>query len=323
MVISKNRALSLTKRAIHNYLFKKPLCVSFEVTHSCNANCKHCHLGGRVKENKTSPDRFGEICRTLNPVIAQVSGGEPLMREDLEDIIKAFKRPNRAPYIDITTNGILLTKERYEKLLRAGIDQIGLSLDYPDNRHDTFRGFPGLFNRIEKLIKELDGVKDKAITLICVIHSENYKDLIKMVELCNDWKIKINFTIYTWLRTNNKGLLLNKQQIKEFRGIVAELMERNKKYKSIFTSQYIFDGMIKFFENHSMPHCQTGTRFFNVNPDGTLSPCGLIIKNYDSQKELLEKFSRHNSCTFCYTSIRANAEKPIYHLFNDNFKFFK
>ncbi len=323
MVISKYRTFSLTKRAINNYLFRKPLCVSFEVTHSCNAKCKHCHLGGHVDENRVSPERFGEICRKLNPVIAQVSGGEPLMRKDLEDIVRAFRKPNRAPYIDITTNGILLTKERYYKLLQAGIDQFGVSLDYPDSRHDTFRGFPGLFNRIEKLAEEIKGEKDKAITLICVIHSNNYKDLIRMVELCNDWKVKINFSIYTWLRTNDKNYLLNKQQIKEFRGIVAKLMELNKKYRNIFTSQYVFNGMIKFFENQSIPNCQTGNKFFNVNPNGTISPCGLIIKDYSSQKELREKFSRQNSCTFCYTSIRANTEKPIYFLFKDNLEFFK
>ena len=166
-MISNTRAISLTKRAINNYIFQKPFCVSFEITHCCNAKCKHCHLGGHVDEHRASPEQLGQICREINPVIAQISGGEPLLRNDVEEIVKEFRRPNRAPYIDMTTNGFLLTTEKYHTLLHAGIDQFGISLDYPDDRHDEFRGIRGLFQRIEKLVTGLNGANDKAITLIC------------------------------------------------------------------------------------------------------------------------------------------------------------
>lgn len=322
-MITKTRTISLTKRAIHNYIFQKPFCVSFEITHNCNAKCTHCHLGGHVDEQRASPERLGQICRELNPLIAQLSGGEPLLRKDVEDIVRAFRRPNRAPYIDITTNGFLLTREKYDTLLHAGIDQFGISLDYPDDRHDTFRGIPGLFHRIETLIEGLNGENDKAITLLCVIQRDNFRDLIRMVELANDWNVKINFSTYTWLRTDDKTYLLAPQEIEEFRQIVTRLMELREKYQNIFTSRYVFDMMIKFFENHSTPNCRTGVKFFNVNPNGTISPCGLIIKNYGSQKELREKFSCTNSCTYCYTSIRANTEKPLYHLLRDNIQGFQ
>ena len=173
------------------------------------------------------------------------------------------------------------------------------------------------------MIAELKEEKDNAITLLCVIQSDNYRDSIRMVELAKDWKVKVNFSTYTWLRTNDKHCLLNKQQIKEFRKIITQLLDLNKKYKNILTSEYVFNGMIKFFENESMPKCKTGRTFFNVNPDGTISPCGLIIKDYRTKRELQEKFSCHNSCTFCYTSIRANTEKPLYFLLKDNIKSFK
>lgn len=73
--------------------------------------------------------------------------------------------------------------------------------------------------------------------------------------------------------------------------------------------------MIDFFRKGYLPNCCTGKKFFNVNPDGTLSPCGLIITNYKSQKELIEKFVKNNNCGYCYTSIRANTEKLAkYHI---------
>lgn len=317
-MITTIRALSLIERAVYNYLFQRPFCVSFEITHSCNAKCKHCHLGGHIEEQRASPEQFGQICRQINPLIAQFSGGEPLLRKDLEEIIKAVRRPNRSPYIDITTNGILLTPERYSSLLEAGVDQIGLSLDYPDSRHDVFRGVPGLFGRIEKFVQSLNGEKDKAITLLCVVQRDNFRDMLRMAELAYDWKVKINFSAYTWLRTHDENYLLTPPEVEELRQMIPKLLKFKQQHHNIFTSPYVFKKMAQFFEHRSLPPCQTGVKFFNVNPDGSMSPCGLIIKDYRSQQALREKFSRHNTCTYCYTSIRANTEKPLYHLIADN-----
>lgn len=322
-MISKTRVISLARCAILNYIFRKPLCVSFEITRSCNAKCQHCHLGGSVDEDRASPELFGEICRNLSPVVAQISGGEPMLRNDLEDIIKALHRSNRAPYIDITTNGSILTKKKFDKLIQAGIDQVLISLDYPDNRHDAFRGIPGLFSRIENLIKEIGNEKAKLITLLCVVHRHNFKDLVKMVELANDWQVKISFSAYTWLRTGNKDYLLTTPEMDEFRHVVSKLIKLKMKYNNIYTSQYVFNQAIHFFENHSIPKCQAGVKFLVVNPDGTISPCGLVIKDYKTQKELRKKFLAYNSCTSCYTSIRANTEKPIHILLNDSIKLYK
>jgi MoaA/NifB/PqqE/SkfB family radical SAM enzyme len=316
-MISRMRMLSFTKRALYNYMAKRPLAISFEVTHNCNARCKQCHLGGRIVENQASPEQLGRICHALKPVVAQISGGEPLLRHDLLEIVHAFKRPGRAPYIDITTNGLLLTTEKYYKLLQAGVDQVAISLDYPDERHDEFRRVPGLFQRIKKVIESLNHEKCKDITLICVVQRDNYKDLVRIAQLAADWRVKVSFSAYTWLRTFDKSYLLNAGDIKEFRRITARLIEMRKRFGHISTTPYVWDNMAKFFENRSWPNCRTGWRFHNVNPDGTFSPCGLIIKDFRSQRELREKFSRTNTCTSCYTSIRGNTEKPIQYLFTD------
>ena len=205
---STARTISLAKRGILNYFSKRPFCVSFEVTYSCNARCKHCHLGGKVREERAEPQKFGERCRELKPVVAQVSGGEPLLRKDLEEIIKAIKIPNRAPYIVLTTNAALLTKKRYFELREAGVDEFSISLDYPDERHDEFRAIPGLFKKIKKLIEDLGSEDHKAIILSCVVQSDNFRELLKMAEQARRWNVKINYSIYTWLRTNNKDLSL-------------------------------------------------------------------------------------------------------------------
>lgn len=320
MRVSAKRTFALGKRGVLNYFLKNPLCVSFEVTHSCNAKCKHCHLGGPVEEQRASAERYAEIYQEIKPVVAQMSGGEPLLRNDLEQIIKAMKQPNGTPYIVITTNAALLTPERYRSLLEAGTDEFSISLDYPDTRHDDFRGIPGLFDRIEKLITSLPSGTGRAITLCCVIQSDNFRDCIQMAELAREWGVKLNFSTYTFLRTNNKSYMLSAEEIEEFETIVERLIEFRKKYGVIYTSGFVLKKIIEFFRNQQMPRCRTGTRFFNVNPDGTLSPCGLIIQNHRSQRELRHNFANRNSCVYCYTSIRANSEKPARHLIKDSFE---
>ena len=312
------RTLSLAKRGVRNYLAKRPLAISFEVTHSCNANCKHCHLGGFIKDEKlATPERFGDLCQELQPVVAQLSGGEPLIRKDLEQIIKYMRRPNRAPYIVITTNGIMLNRKRYESLRTAGVDQFSVSLDFPDERHDDFRGSKGLFHRIEKLAKELTTLNGTAITLLTVVQRENFRDLIKIVKLATSWGVGLNFSTYTWLRTNDKNYLLAKDDIEEFKEIVKQLLTLRNNYRHFFDFDYTFNRMIRFFEDGTHPNCKAGEKFFNINPDGTFSPCGLIITKHKTRQELNEKFSKTNTCTACYTSIRSNCEKPIKYLIKD------
>jgi len=313
-----HRTMSLLRRGVENYFLKRPFCVSFEVTYSCNAHCKHCHLGGPVDEERANPQRFGDLCKEIKPVVAQISGGEPLLRKDLEDIIRAIRIENNAPYIVVTTNGTLLTKEKYQSLREAGVDEFSLSLDFPDERHDDFRGVPGLFKKIESLLKGIEDVKDKGITLSGVVQSKNYKDLIRMAEFARKWNVKMNFSTYTWLRTNDKSYMIPKEELPDLKDILNQLLKFKKKYGTVFTSEYVLKNMIEFFEKESIPRCGAGKRFFVVNPDGTLSPCGLIIRKYHSQKEIIEDFTKNNSCTFCYTSIRANSEKPVKYLIKDN-----
>lgn len=126
-----------------------------------------------------------------------------------------------------------------------------------------------------------------------------------MAELARRWNVKINFSTYTWLRTDNKNYMISNEELEEFKEIIKKLLKFRKNHKIIYTSGYVFNKMIDFFKNNLSPRCRTGERFFNVNPDGTISPCGLIIKNYKTQKELRECFAKNNDCEYCYTSIRA------------------
>ena len=301
--------LNVGQKGFFNFVSGKPLCVSFEVTYQCNARCGHCHLGGTFDEERASPERFGELCRELAPVVAQISGGEPLLRADLMEIIKAIKGSGGSAMTVLTTNAGLLTVEKYRELKRAGINEFSISLDYPDERHDTYRTLPGLFKRIDGILRDLKDEPDKGITLACVVQSRNFRDIMKLAEFAQGHGVKLSLSTYTWLRTNDRSLMVQPEDLDELRGILDQVVAFKKEHGTVFTAASVFDRMIRFFRDGGIPGCKAGWRFMVVNPAGTLSPCGLILGDYKDQADLIQRFSKTNTCEACNTSIRANTEK--------------
>ena len=200
------RQLSIAKRGVSNIFANLPLCVSFEITHACNANCDHCHRGGPVEENRASAEDFARIYRQLKPPVVQVSGGEPMLRDDVLDIIRGVQQPDGTPYIILVTNGSLLTPESIRQTIEAGVDAYSISLDYPDERHDEFRMIPGLFNHLKDLIGSIAPEERQKITLNCVVQSDNFRELLPLAQLASEWGVCLNYSPYTWLRTGDKEL---------------------------------------------------------------------------------------------------------------------
>ncbi len=320
MRVSTLRTVLLAGRGAADYVLHRPYCVSFEVTHACNGSCRHCHLGGAVDETRAPPETYGRLARELKPLVAQVSGGEPLLRRDLEQIIRSISDPRAAPYIVVTTNAALLSEDRFFSLREAGVDEFSVSLDYPDKRHNAFRGIPKLYERIESLVCSLPAQDVRVITLACVVQSDNFRDLVRLAELARAWNVRLNFSTYTPLRTDDKGYMVPAAELEELQQVIRRLLDFREAYGVIHTSEYVFGRMVEFFKQGYVPSCRTGTRFLVVNPDGTLSPCGLVLREYSSRKELRDSFSKGNTCGQCYTSIRANSEKPLKNLVWDSLR---
>jgi molybdenum cofactor biosynthesis enzyme MoaA len=91
--ISLLQGIELVRGGIHHYITNRPIVVSYEVTLSCNCNCRHCDLGGLIKDEKQiKPEEYGDLTQRLKPLAAQISGGEPLLRKDIAAIVKAIKQ---------------------------------------------------------------------------------------------------------------------------------------------------------------------------------------------------------------------------------------
>ena len=307
--ISLLQGVKLVTGGIHSYITNRPIVVSYEVTLSCNCNCRHCDLGGFIKdERQIKPEEYGDLTQRLKPLAAQISGGEPLLRKDIAAIVKAIKQAG-VKYAILVTNGVLLNESNYLQLREAGVDQFSVSLDFPDERHDEFRRRPGLYKRLEQGLPRLAKLGFRDIILNTAITKANVREILPLAKKAAEWGVDISYSAYTALRTGNEDYCLsNGEDLGILRQAINELIILKKQGTYLANPELTLRDTLKFFEQGYMPNCQAGIRFLVVMPDGSLVPCSLHRSKYATRKEMIEKFSRTNRCGSCYVAIRSYSE---------------
>lgn len=325
--ISLTQSLRVAGRGLRNYITDKPLVISFEVTHSCTCDCLHCDRGGKVEEEELlKPADYASLISSLRPSAAQVSGGEPLLRKDVVDIVKAIKKhKNKLPHLVLVTNGSLLNKKKYVELREAGIDRFSVSLDLPNEKHDEFRRLPGLYAHLEETIPRLADFGHNDIVLNSAITRVNLPYLIDLANKAEEWGVNISYTAYGVLRTGDKSFFIySEEDLEMLRQKIHEIIQLKEEKKGILNSTYMLRRTYEFFRDGYIPNCNAGRRFLVVRPNGYLIPCSMRPHHrlYSTQEEMLEGFSKHNKCGECYVGIRAYSDKSLGALVRDSLSFF-
>lgn len=169
---------------------KKPVVV-WNCTKACNLKCVHCYS---ESDNRTSPDELSTqeaktFIASLTEYGAPVllfSGGEPLMRHDLFELVQyAVDQGLRAV---ISTNGTRITVDAARRLAKIGLSYIGVSLDGLQKVNDDFRGVDGAFNRAMEGIKNAQeaGIK---VGLRFTINKRNYSEIPGLFKLLEERNI--------------------------------------------------------------------------------------------------------------------------------------
>jgi len=318
--LSLAQTFAIPIRSLKNRYTNKPMVLSFEVTLSCVARCKHCDTGGyRPNEKRLKPEEFRKYITELQPAVVQLSGGEPLLREDLPDIIKVVKNNGHMPYIIVVSNAYLLNDQRYLELKEAGADRFSISLDFPDERHDEFRRLPGLYKHLEQLIPRLASYGYNDIAINSAITKANLPCMRELANKSYEWGVDISYSAYSVRRTGNKELIISTDEDLEIlRESVQDLIAMKRERGGILNPTSVLSGIYKFFKEGGTPGCNAGRRFLVVRPEGILNACSMYRhKRYTTQKEMLEDFSANNDCKDCYVAIRAYSDKSLWSLLKD------
>jgi Fe-coproporphyrin III synthase len=209
---------------------KKPVVV-WNMTKRCNLRCVHCYAFAESQDYKgdeLSTDEGRALIDDLasfgSPVIL-FSGGEPLLREDLPDLIDhAVKKGLRAV---ISTNGTLITPEKARIFARLNLSYIGVSLDGLSEINDTFRGVRGAF---EKAIEGIRNAREAGIKvgLRFTINKRNVGEIPKIFDLLEQERIpRICFYHLVYAGRGSK-LIEEDLTHEESRRTVKLIMDRTK-----------------------------------------------------------------------------------------------
>ncbi len=169
---------------------KRPVIV-WNMTKRCNLRCVHCYAGAgeekKVREltTKEAKEMIDDLASYKVPVLL-FSGGEPLLREDLAELVDyATSKGIRAV---VSTNGTLITKEKARELKIAGVSYVGISIDGLENVHDSFRRVQGAFKKTMEGIEncQKEGIK---VGLRFTINRFNVGEVEKIFELIKEREI--------------------------------------------------------------------------------------------------------------------------------------
>lgn len=160
-----------------------PFNYTFSVTYRCNSRCKTCYIWQiqqRVpKELELTLDEWERVIKSLgtSPYWVTISGGEPFLREDLVDIVRAIDEHNKPKIINVPTNGILWriipakTREILENISEKTTLVVNFSVDGVGKDHDEIRGVPGNYELLKRAYKGIVELKGRFCNLVMGVHT--------------------------------------------------------------------------------------------------------------------------------------------------------
>ncbi|MDR2593984.1 MAG: radical SAM protein [Fibromonadaceae bacterium] len=255
-----------------------PTDVSVITTYRCQMKCKMCGIW----ENPTEPEKEIkakelEILPKLK--FANVTGGEPFLRDDLEEIVEVLY--TKAPRIVISTSGYWTEKtikmaERFPSIgIRVSIEGMEQTNNFLRGREDGYeKGIKTL-----KLLHEM-GIKDIGFGQTLSNHNSN--DLIPLYEFGKTMDFEFATAAfhngYYFHKFDNQ--ISNKEELCKNIGKLINRLLKEKKPKSWFRAYFNY-GLINYIKgNKRLLPCEAGTANFFIDPYGEIYPCNALEEKY-------------------------------------------
>lgn len=254
----------------------RPFTLIAELTYRCPLRCPYCsnplNCGDEQYRQELSTQdwlRVIQQARTLGVWQLGFSGGEPLLRQDLEVLVESAATAGL--YSTLVTAGTLLTPERATNLRDAGIDHIQISIqDSRAAESDYIAGTPSFHKKLQaaRLVKDLG----LPLTLNVVLHRHNIDRIEEILDLCQvlqaDRVELANTQYYNWAFSNRAALLPTRQQLERAAQVVVSARERRICPMGII---YVIPD---YYEDYPKP-CMGGwgRRALVVAPNGETMPC--------------------------------------------------
>ena len=254
---------------------KGPLWVNAEITYKCPLHCVFCYnpldYASTFKSELSTEDwlKVFKQSRDLGSVQLGISGGEPLMRDDVE--IMVSEASQMGYYVNLLTSGIGLTEKRISAFKEGGLGQIQLSFQDSTKELNDFLSSTKTFelkSKVAKLIKE----HDYPMVLNVVLHRLNIDHMDQILEMAEamgaDHVELANSQYYAWALKNRSYLMPSEEQLRKAEETTNRFREKiGNKMKLYFIVPDYYANRPKACMNG------WGSVFLNVAPDGVALPC--------------------------------------------------
>ena len=261
----------------------------WDCTLRCNLHCLHC--GSDCLAQAGIPDMPAEDfikvlddIKTNNPyrnLTVCITGGEPLLRNDLEAVGMEIKK--RSFRWGIVTNALALTPERFASLLNAGLSSISFSMDGFEKQHNSLRQNPKSFEKVHEAVKMAVSFQKQfphrlVFDVITCVHRENLASLREFRDYLiglgvSQWRI---FSIFPEGRAAENDLSLSPAEYRSLMDFIAETRKyRNPEGKTIHLN-YSCEGYLGDYELKVRDYfffCRGGVNVGSVMCDGSVSAC--------------------------------------------------
>lgn len=261
-----------------------PLWLLAEVTYACPLHCVFCYNPVDFVTNgpEMSTQEWLKVlrdAREAGSVQCGFSGGEPLVRDDLEEMVAEAHKLGF--YTNLLTSGIGFTSERAKALKISGLDHVQLSFQDSTRELNDFLSHTKTFALKQKAAQL---IKDNGwpMVLNCVIHRLNIDYIDKIIELAVELGAEYlelaNSQYYSWAQLNRDGLMPSLEQLQRAERITNEYREKlSNKLRIFFVVPDYYESRPKKCMNG------WGNIFLTITPDGSALPChtAKMIKHLD------------------------------------------
>ncbi len=268
-------------------MLSNPLALIAEVTHRCPLHCVYCsnplQLAGTESELSTAEwTSVFQQAGKLGMLHAHFTGGEPLARADLNELIAAARAAGL--YTNLITSGIGLNNDRLQALVDAGLDHIQIS--FQDSREEAANWIAGAKAHAHKIELSRAIKKQKiAFTVNLVVHRQNLdhlEEMIGFIEQLNPERVEIAHTqYYGWALANRAALMPTREQLEKAVAIIGKAEKR-------LSGRMRIDSVVPDYYARYPKACMGGwgRRLMLINPSGKALPChaaeilpGLLFEN--------------------------------------------
>lgn len=273
-------------------------------TFLCNSKCIMCscseYCNTEKEKQRLTPEEYEKLAAELDDigcVSVNITGGEALVRKDIDAVIKAFNPSNKI--VNLITNGILLDKEKIKYYASLGIDSIVVSLESTNaEENDRIRGYNGHFTKVMDIISWTSEFNMK-LGISLTIGDFNFDKVYEMLEFCKSRKVFLCLahggSVGKW--SKNTSIYLSETNARK----LLKLIKQHKEMKIDFSANLDLK-----------PGCPAILEKIYVTPYGDILPCTFIPLSFGNLREepfkviweRMIKFHRENvTCrTYCLRS---------------------